>query len=247
MLAGVAAALALLLRPGPDRPEIARVELAQGRDQLVLQRRLDTGQWVIASADDAPGDAARIETLIDTALAVEFDGPAAALPAAEPLELRLTARDDRVLRHLALWPGVARELPDGAPFASRLALPKLAPSAWSSLRPPVIDPAAILAARLVRPEGATDLAPAEVATLAASLARLSADGWVPARALDWTVADYVQATRADGAIIEIQRLALPDGRRFVRLTSDRDPALRASRFFAFALEAPVAAGPEPAR
>ncbi len=231
LLAAVTAAALLQLRPEP--PAIVRIELARGRDQLVLQRRRDTGAWVIASAEDAPGDSARIAALIASLRALERGGPAAAVPAGEPLELRLTTEDDRTAAHHALWPGVARRLPGGAPFATSLALPTLAPSAWSTLAPPVIDPATLVEARAIRPGAAILLDAAERAALAADLGALAAAGWVPARQLDWTTASYVQARRRDGSVVELQRLALADGRRFARLTSDRDPALRAVRHFAF--------------
>lgn len=213
--------------------------MALGRDQLVLDRRQDTGQWVIASAHDAPGDPERIAALVKALLALDPRGPARPLPAEEPMELRLTGADDRVVRHVALWPGVARLLPNGAPFATAMTRPDLAPSAWSTLAPPAIDPARLVAAEAIGPDGAIPLAPAERAALAEDLRQLQANGWVPARRLDWTTASYVQARRTDGAVVEIQRLELPDGRRFVRLTSDRDPALRAVRFFAFPLPSAV--------
>jgi hypothetical protein len=235
LLLAIAAGAALLLRPGPGMPDIKRVEMALGRDQLVIERRRDTGQWVIASANDAPGDPERIGQLVDALLSFDGGSPVAALPPDEPMELRLTAADGRVLRHLALWPGVARALPDGAPFATSLDRPELAPSAWSTLAPPAIDPAMLVTAVAIGPGGATALPPADRAALAADLGGIGAAGWVPARQLDWTTASYVQATRSDGVVVEIQRLTLGDGRRFIRLTSDRDPALRAVRFFAFPL------------
>lgn len=224
-----------------EQPEIVRIELAQGRAQLILDKRRDTGAWVVASADDAPGDPARIAEFVDSVLALWPEGSASVpLPAGEPMELRLTAADDRVVRHLALWPGAARRLPDGAPFASPLRLPPLAPSAWSTLRPPVIDPADFLSVTLVGPDGAVALDPAGRAALAADLRGLDAAGWLPARQLDWSAASYVQARRRDGPIVEIQRLTRSDGRRFLRFTSDRDPALRALRFFAFPVTGPAA-------
>lgn len=229
-----------LLRSGgvADAPAVSRIEMAQGRDQLVLEVRRDTGAWVLASAHDAPGDAERIAAFVEAVRDLE-EGAPAERPAGEPLEVRLTAEDGTVIRHLALWPGIAEARPIGRPFVSTLPVPDLGPSAWSRLAPPAIDPAGLVAARRITPAGATALDPAARAALAAELASLSADGWVPARSLDWSAAEYLQVTRADGEILEVQRLARPDGRRFVRLTAERDPAFRAVRFFAFPVAAPA--------
>lgn len=230
----------LLLRSGrlADAPAVTRVELAQGRDQLVLEARRDTGAWVLASAHDAPGDPERIAAFVEAVRNLE-EGAPAERPAGDPVEVRLTAEDGTVIRHLALWPGIAEARPIGRPFTSTLPVPDLRPSAWSRLAPPAIDPAGIVAARRITPAGATELDAAALAALAAELAALSADGWVPARSLDWSAAEYLQVTRADGEILEIQRLARPDGRPFVRLTAERDPAFRAVRFFAFPVAVPA--------
>ncbi|WP_448582101.1 hypothetical protein [Thermaurantiacus sp.] len=234
LLAGAVVA-GLLLKPAEKAPPIVRVEMAIGREQLILERRRDTGAWVIASANDAPGDAERIDQLVKSVLALKEGAAAAARPADEPMQIRLTSAAGRVVRHIALWPQVARTLPDGRPFLTDFAPPELSPSAWSTLAPPPLNLADLQSAEAIGPGGPTPLPPAKRAALRADLEGLGARGWVLARTLDWTAATYVQARRADGAVIEIQHLTLADGRRFVRLTSDRDPALRSVRFFAFRL------------
>jgi hypothetical protein len=225
------------LLPGLGNPDqVARIEIARGREQVVLARRQDTGQWEILSAADAPGDAARIEAAIRRlgdvrAMPVAAGTP---LPRREPLEVRLTGRDGRELGHAALWTNEARRLPDGP----RLALEKppalpLWPSAWSSLTPPAIDPAKVAQVELLTDKGGQPLDAAAAADVAMLLSRLSATDFMPGSSVNWAGARQFRVTLTDGQLIDVQQVPDGDGRYFLRLASETDPAIRQARRFAF--------------
>jgi hypothetical protein len=225
------------LLPGLDDPEdVARIEIARGREQVVLARRLDTGRWEILSAADAPGDAERIEAAIRRLSEIRAMPVAAGTPPPrrEPLEVRLTGRDGRELGHAALWTNEARRLPDGP----RLALEKapalpLWPSAWSSLTPPVIDATKVAQVERLTDSGAEPLDSAAAAQVATLLGRLSATDFMPGSSVNWAGARQLRVTMSDGRLIDVQQVSDGDGRYFLRLASETDPAIRQARRFAF--------------
>ena len=217
---------------------VARIEIARGTDQVVLGRRAN-GAWVLLSADEAPGDAARIEATLHTLQALRGVPTAAGtpLPRREGLEIRLLDKDGGTLGHARFWTDQVSVMPDETrlDIAKAPALP-LWPSAWSTLQPPAIRADAVVSARRITPAGATDLPPDAVVALGRLLAGLSAKDFVPARTVNWAGADYVQATMRDGAIIEVQSVPAGDGRYHVRLTSEQMAAVRLARPFAFRVE-----------
>lgn len=223
----------------PDMPgakDIGRIEIARGTEQIVLHRKLDTGAWVLLSADDAPGDKARIEAVLKAlrdlrGTPVATDTP---LPRREGLELRLSDRKGREVGHAVFWTGQASRLPEQRRLDLRKipALP-LWPSAWSTLEPPKIAADDIVSATRITPGTAVALAEPEVRALAKLLSELSATGFVPARQVNWAAADYVQAKTRSGALIEVQAAPAGQGSYHVRLTSDSLPGVRAVRAFAF--------------
>jgi hypothetical protein len=225
------------LLPGVGDPaDVARIEIARGREQVVLARRQDTGQWEILSAAEAPGDAARIEAAIRRLGAIRATPVAAGTPTPrrEPLEIRLTGRDGRERGHAALWTDEARRLPDGP----RLALEKapalpLWPSAWSSLVPPAIDPARVAQVVRLTDKGSQPLDAAAAAEVAALLGGLSATDFMPGSSVNWAGARQLRVTMADGQVIDVQQVPDGDGRYFLRLASETDPAIRQARRFAF--------------
>lgn len=213
-----------------DDEAVARIELARGREQLVFLRRRDTGQWEIASAEDAPADPAKIADLVRR-LAAIAPGPPVEAPATEPLALRLSDSEDRALAHAALWPGVIRVLPDGPAVATDFAAGDLAPARWSVLEAPRLP--AIRRVLAPAAGGVAPLAGDAADALASALSNLSAEGWVPARTLNWAGAAYYQLETADG-LVEAQVTATSEG-RFVRLTAETLPDVRRARAFAFRL------------
>lgn len=223
------------LFPALDPAAALRIEMAQGRDQLVLARPGPTAEWSILSADDAPADAAKVAGLLQR-LARLAPGDAGAAPAGAPLDLRVTGAGARVLAEGRLWPGAVAT--PGAPprAAPGLHLPDLAPSGWSTLAPPALPAAAVVSAARVTPAGPAPLSPAATARLAGALAALAGD-WQPARALNWAGAPYFQLRLADGALIEVQLAADARGRGFVRLNSPDRTDIARLRAFAFAAPA----------
>ena len=221
----------------PDADDITRIEIARERQQVVLARQ-PGGRWLLISADDAPGDAARISTTIRELRAMRGTMVAAGAPSQrrEGVEVRLTDRSGAVVGHARFWTDEAMRLPaqQRLTIADAPALP-LWPSAWSSLRPPAIAADALVSARRITPAGATELSRPAVRALGAQLAGLSASGFAPARTLNWVGADYVQATTRDGSLIEVQAIPADDGYH-VRLTSDRAAEIRAARAFAFRMQ-----------
>lgn len=220
---------------------VYRIEMARDREQVVLARRLDTGAWVVASAADAPGDTVRIEALIDRLR--RLSGPAldAAPSAREPLELRLTARDGRVLGHAGFLAGAAQGRDsDGRPTGPWIALAQtpalpLWPSAWSSLSPPRIAATDVATVERVTADGPGRLSDADAARVALRLERLSAVGFLPASAINWAGAEAFRVTLADGQVIDLQTVPDGEGGFHLRLTSDTLAEVRAARAFAFRL------------
>jgi hypothetical protein len=236
-------AWAFLPRGGffPESPKpgaVYRVEIAHGRKQVVLERKLDTGQWVIASADAAPADAAKVQRLVSAVLSLRPGDPVA-VPDGEPVALRLSDRNGEALAFAGVWNGVLRRLPDGPAIRAQLPEIELEPSAWSTLAAPRIGVADVVGGSRFAADGEVALDPEELQRVMRDLAAISSAGWRPARELDWTGAAYVQLRLADGRIVEMQQTQDVGGNRYIRLTAEADPALRALRFFAF----PVA-GPE---
>jgi hypothetical protein len=225
--------------PGlPAAGDIARIEIAREREQVVLARQAN-GRWVLLSADEAPGDDARIAAAIRQlrelrGTAVAADTPP---PRREGVEIRLTDAAGKTVGHARFWTDEAMPMPGGQrlAIAKAPALP-LWPSAWSALQPPGIAAVDVVSARRITPAGATDLSEADVRALAAMLAGLSATGFVPARTVNWAGADYVQVTLRGGGVVEAQAVPADDGGHHVRLTSDTLPDVKAARAFAFRLE-----------
>lgn len=213
-----------------DIDQAARIELAQGRAQLVLHRRRDTGQWEIASAEDAPASADRIALFLQDLAALK-PGEGRAPPSGEPMTLRVSDREGKALAEAELWPGVLRLAAGGPSASTGLRMPSLDPAQWSALEAPRI--AAIRA--ILRPAagGLQPVAGPEAAALEAALSRLQPDAWVPARQLNWAGATYYQI-ETDAGLIEAQVTDTPDG-RFVRLTAESLPGIRRLRAFAFRL------------
>lgn len=225
--------------PGAD--SVWRIEMARGRDQVVLARRADTGGWIIASAADAPGNAARIEALIDRLRRLSglpLEGPPSAR---EALEVRLSGRDGRVLGHAGFLTGAAQARDSaGRPAGPWIALAQtpalpLWPSAWSSLEPPRIEAARVAGVDRIRVGGRERLAVAEAARVALRLERLSPVGFVAAASVNWAGAEAFRVTLADGQAIDVQTVPDGEGGFFLRLTSDTLPEVRAARAFAFRL------------
>lgn len=220
----------------PGAGDIGRIEIARGTDQVVLHRKLDTGAWVLLSADAAPGDKERIEATLEAlrdlrGTPVATDTP---LPRREGLELRLSDRKGKEVGHAVFWTGQASRLPEQRRLDLQHipALP-LWPSAWSTLEPPKIAADDIVSATRIIPGAAVALAEPKVQALAKQLSELSATGFVPARRMNWAAADYVQAKTRSGALIEVQAVPAGQGRYLVRLTSESLPEVRAVRDFAF--------------
>lgn len=240
LLAVLAAAVALffLMRPGgsgvfPDLadPEAAdRIELARGRDQLVLHRRQDTGQWEIASADDAPADAQRVKEFL-SGLARARLGERAEAPADEPLALRVSDASGRTLAQADLWPGRIRLSPQGATSATGLSMPLLTPQDWSTLKAPSLGP--IGGISKLGPAGLEPLEGVEREALGKAFLALPASKWVPARQINWAGASYYQIETETG-LVEAQVQETPEG-HFVRLTAETRPDIRLARAFAFRL------------
>ncbi len=230
------------LLPGLDPADVARIELARGREQVVLARRLDTGAWEILSAADAPGDAVRIAAMLERLAALKAKPTPAgtAAPAREPLALRLSDAAGRELGQAAFWDGEARRLPGGPRLAiDRAPALPLWPSAWTSLSPPKIDVSRIEAVERITPAGAEPLPPAAVGEVARTLQSLSARDFTAGASVDWRGARQFRVYLADGSTLDLQQVADGDGRTFLRLTSDRMTDVRAVRRYAFRVKAPL--------
>ncbi len=216
--------------------QVARIEVARGRDQVVLARRMDTGAWEILSAADAPGDAARIEATIERLAALRGEPVPPDIPpqGREPLQVRLSDKAGRDLGHAAFWTGEGRALPDGArlALASQPPLP-LWPSAWTSLVPPVIDPATVAGAQRLSADGPANLPLEQTVAVARMLGALSARDFMGSAAINWAGARQLRVRLADGSSIDLQQVPDGDGRFFVRMTSDTRTDVREARRYAF--------------
>ncbi|MGL6044490.1 MAG: hypothetical protein ACRC1J_11250 [Sandaracinobacteroides sp.] len=224
------------LMPAFAATSVAKIEMAAGRDQVVLGRRLDTGRWEILSAADAPGDSARIAATIERLR--ELRGkplPEGAPPSrTEPLEVRLQDAEGRVLGHAAIWPGEVRRLPDGLrlAIAAPPALP-LWPSAWSTLAAPKVPVGSIAQVERLTPAGPVALGTEDAVRVAALLESLSAKDFVAGSSVNWMGASLLRVRLADGNSLDLQQVSDGDGRFHLRLTSDTLTQIRATRHFAF--------------
>ncbi len=225
---------------------IARIELARGTAQVVLARRADTGDWAVLSAADAPGDARRIDALLDALARARTwplpDGQSA--DPREPVELRLTRADGSVAGHVGVWEGQAeRRDAGGRPEGARLAvsgLPALPlwQSAWAAIEMPELAAASV--ARMERLDAGARIPvdPAATAETALALERLGQQDFVAAALINWAGARLYRLTLADGTAIDLQ--AVPEGKAGwrIRITSDDRADVRLVRAYAFLL--PVA-------
>jgi hypothetical protein len=197
---------------------------------------MDTGQWEILSAADAPGNAARIEAAIGTLVRLRGqavpDGTPP--PRREPLEVRLSDRDGKVLGHAGFWSREAARLPDG-PRLSVADLPALPlwQSAWSSLKPPLIVPGEVAAVERLTPDGPVALSTDAAVEVARVLGGLSATDFVSGATVSWAGARLLRVRMADGSAIDLQQVPDGEGRYHLRLTSDTRTDVRAARRFAF--------------
>lgn len=223
--------------PGLDPASVSRIEMQQGDTRLEM-RRGDSG-WVVASAADAPGNAARIDAMIDSM--AHLRGRTAANPAAQrrpPLSLMFRDASGRSLGAAGFWSGEAQRLgPNGEPgqrltLAETPALP-LWPSAWSSLRAPSIAPGAVRSAERITPDGAVQLPPSDAAAANMILSELASPGFVAASDLNWTGSPMLRLHLKDGSIVDAQQTQSGDGQMYVRMASDTRADVRAARLFAF--------------
>lgn len=220
--------------PGLAPADVARIEMAQGRAQVVLQRRPEG--WVVLSAADAPASEDRINALFAALADLRGRPLAGTVPPQrrEPLRLRLLDSRGEPIGDLGFWATEVRALPDGP----RLAIdtpPALAlwPSAWSTLQPPRIDPAKIARVERLTLDGPVQLADADAARVADMLGRLSATGFVAGATVDWRGGRMLRVTLVDGAHIDLQQVPDGEGWHFLRLTSDTEADVRRVRRFAF--------------
>lgn len=218
-----------------DTADVARIELSHQAQTLVLAKGAD-GQWRVPSAADAPGDPAKIEAALKRLAAIEGKPLEASAPSPprEPVVVRLFDGKGAPLAQAAFWSREGRLLPEGA----RLALEKppalpLWPSAWSSQKAPRIDPAKVLKAERLTPEGPVALPDKEAAAVAAILGKLSPTDFVAASSVDWTGARMVRVTLVDGKAIDLAQVPDGEGRHHLRLASDTDADVRSSRKLAF--------------
>ncbi|MFN3371464.1 MAG: hypothetical protein ACK4Z0_08065 [Sphingomonadaceae bacterium] len=220
--------------------------MARGREQVVLARRLDTGDWVVVSAADAPGDSARIEALVERLRRLSGPPLAEAPSSSEPLEIRLADREGRVLGHAGFLAGAAQARdPAGRPQGPWVALARtpalpLWPSAWSSLRPPRIAATDVARVERITADGRQPLAGSEAARVALKLERLGAVGFVAAATVNRAGAERYRVTLADGQAIDVETVPDGEGGVRLRLTSDTLPEVRAARVYAFRLPEPLA-------
>jgi hypothetical protein len=230
------------LLPGLDTEAVARIEIARGREQVVLGRRIDTGAWEVLSAAEAPGNAARIEAVV--ARLARLKGaplPAGTPPQSrEPLEIRLSDVKGRVLGHAAFWTSEAARLPDGTRLAisDAPALP-LWQSAWASLTPPKIMASEVAVVERLSPEGPVPLSTEEAVGVAKMLGGLTATDFVAGATVRWMGARTLRVRMADGQLIDLQQVPDGEGRFHLRLTSDTRTDVRATRRFAFRVSDPL--------
>jgi hypothetical protein len=230
------------LLPGLDRAEVARIEIARGRDQVVLARRMDTGAWEVLSAADAPADDARIATAIDRLARLKGRPVPPGTPAQprEPLEVRLSDAKGASLGHAAIWHSEAARLPSGErlAIANAPALP-LWQSAWSSLQPPRIPAEEVALVERLTPEGPVALSTDEAVVVAQMLDGLAREDFVAGATVSWAGARLLRVRMADGQAIDLQQVPDGEGRYHLRLTSDTRTDVRAARRFAFRVTEPL--------
>lgn len=245
IMAGVRSIGSEALLPGLEAGEVVRMEVARGEERVVLVRKSEgsrgEGLWVVASAADAPGDARRIDTALKKlqklrGVPLEDQSP----KQREPLEVQLFGDGGKVLGAAALWTGEGQALPDGKrlQLADMPALP-LWPSAWSSLRAPRIDAAAVAAVSRLTPEGPQPLGPDAAVRLAKIFNDLSATGFVAGASISWAGAQQVRVTMTDGSVIDLQQVPDGAGRYLLRMTSDTRADVRDVRRFAFRVVEPL--------
>jgi hypothetical protein len=231
-----------LLLPDMDRKAVARIELARGREQVVLGKRMDTGAWEVLSAADAPGNAVRIDATIDRLAELRGRPLAQGTPPQrrEPLEIRLSDARGQVLGHAAFWTGEAARLPDGARLAVDSAPPlPLWQSAWASLAPPRIEPGEVATVERLTPEGPVALSTDEAVRVARMLGGLTSTDFVAGATVSWVGARQLRVRMADGQVIDVQQVPDGEGRHHLRLTSDTLADVRAARRFAFRVTEPL--------
>lgn len=228
--------------PGLEPDRVARIELARGREQVVLARRQDTGAWEILSAADAPGDEDRIARTLAALKALRGvpAAPGTAAPAAEPLELRLSDADGATLAAAGFHAGEAVQRPSGTRLALKAvpALP-LWPSAWSSLEPPAIPVERIAAVERLTAQGPVPLDSEQTVAAATLLAGLSARDFVGGASVSWAGSSLYRIRLSDGQAIDVQQVPDGEGRWHLRFTSDTLTDIRAARRFAFRSEKPL--------
>lgn len=223
--------------PGLDPARVSRIEMVQGDTRLEL-RRGDSG-WVVASAADAPGNAARIDAMIDSMAHLRGRSVTSAVPQRrQPLSLTFRDASGASLGAAGFWTGEAQRLgPNGEPgqrltLAETPALP-LWPSAWSSLRAPAIAPGAIRSAERITPSGTVQLTPAGAAEANMVLSEIASPGFVVASDLNWTGSPTLRLHLKDESIVDAQQTQSADGQLYVRMASDTRADVRAARLFAF--------------
>lgn len=226
------------LFPGLQPDAVHRVEMARGRQQVILARRADTGRWAVLSAADAPARDDRVLRLLD-GLAGIRGKPVTDRGRGEPLEIRLSAADGTILGHAAIRPGIATRLPEGTALAvtGLPALP-LWQSAWADVTAPRIAPTDIVGVR----RGGQP-ADEDALTAARRLATgLSARGLVAAGSVNWAGATSVQLMLANGDRVDIQQVPDGPGAWLVRLNAEERPDIRAARVYAFRTSVDLGAG-----
>lgn len=222
--------------------DVGRIEIAHSGQTLMLARSEGKDDWIIPSAADAPGDPGRIAAALQRLAKLEGKPVDAAVPPPnrEPVRVRLVDRAGKPLAEGAFWSREARALPDGP----RLALEKppalpLWPSAWSSQKPPAIDPATVVKVERLTADGPLALPDEAAAGVAAMLGRLSAGDFVAGSSVDWSGARLVRVTLVDGSAIDLAQVPDGEGRYHLRLASDTHADVRASRRLAFRVSEPL--------
>jgi hypothetical protein len=230
------------LLPALEADAVARIEIARGREQVVLARRLDTGGWELMSAADAPGNAARIDATVAELARLKGRPVPADAPRQrrEPLEIRLSDARGRVLGHAAFWANEAARLPDGARLAVDAvpALP-LWQSAWARVEPPRIAAEQVAAVERLTPQGPVALSTDAAVGVAKMLGGLQATDFVAGATVGWAGARLVRVRLVDGQAIDLQQVPDGEGRFHLRLTSDTRTDVRAARRFAFRVSEPL--------
>lgn len=223
------------LLPQFDAADVHRIEMQRAGQSLVIVRE-EGADWRIPSAADAPGDATRIDAALQRLAAMAGKPVDAATPAPprEPVVVRLFGKTGTPLAQAAFWTTEARRLPDGPrlAIAKPPALP-LWPSAWSSQQPPSIDPASVVKAERLTPDGPMALTDAQAAEVATMLGRLAAADFVAASSVDWSGARMLRVTLVDGSLIDLAQVPDGEGRFHLRLASDTKADVRSSRRLAF--------------